>query len=65
VAPYDTPISGALAPQAGMILGAIWANAPNTVSPIRTPVSPRAATAAGGRGFTIVPSGAFTVIGRK
>src|SRR5688500_19154647 len=55
----------AATPDAGTLSGAIFASAPNTVSAIRKAVSPRAATAAGGDGFTIVRSGAVTRIGRK
>src|SRR5262249_33867729 len=38
--------------------GSIWARAPNTVSTMRNPVSPRAAQAAGGTALAIVPGGA-------
>ena len=44
--------------------GSIWASAPNTVSIIRKPVSPRAAQAAGGTELAIVPGGAITSMGR-
>ena len=65
VPPKETPTSGRFDPQAGIRCGTACASAPNTVSAMRMPVMPRAATAAGGRGLTIVPSGAITLMGRK
>ena len=49
----------------GPTLRAQSASAPKTTLAMRKPVRPRAATDAGSTGFTIVPGGATTSIGRK
>jgi hypothetical protein len=43
--------------------GKAWNRAPNTAPQRRFDVTARAATAAGGRGFTMVPAGAVIRIG--
>ncbi len=60
VMPVSPPTS-----QAGTRSGATWASAPMTAFAMRKAVKPRAATAAGGSGLTIVPGGAFTSTARK
>ena len=52
-------------PEAGTSSGRIWASAPITVSAMRKPERPRAATGEGGAQFTIERSGVSTRIGRK
>ena len=56
-------LHSAPAPSAGTRSGRSWSSAPNTTSGTMWPMTWRSATGAGGRAFTIVPSGAVTVKG--